>query len=140
MKLAEVELLLFLVILHELVQLAEAVAIDDLLQFAVGVIADITTRTEHHQLTILLGVRLPENDWLMKSSKSVKRNFIIEKYLKVGSINYVKVKQTFVLLKTLYNLQSYKNILNNTPSPAPFLFSSVQDSVISLQHTKLLIR
>ena len=49
----------------ELIQLLEAVAVDDLLQTAVVVVVDVRRSTAKlHQLAVLLGVRMPLRDSL----------------------------------------------------------------------------
>ena len=50
---------LFVVAFAELIELAEAVAVDDLLELPVGIVPDETAVVEHHELSVRFCVRLP---------------------------------------------------------------------------------
>ena len=51
-----------LLILSEFIELAETVAIDDLLKVAIGIVANKAVVIEDHQLTIVCSIGFPSRD------------------------------------------------------------------------------
>ena len=45
--------------LFEFIELLEAMPIDDLLQFAIGIVTNVAAMVENHQFAIFCGVRMP---------------------------------------------------------------------------------
>ena len=45
--------------LLEFIELLEAMPIDDLLQFTIGIVTNVAAMVENHQFTIICGVRMP---------------------------------------------------------------------------------